>query len=87
MRHFRRKRKDLVIFIYDYCQNLEEVDLPFVSRGALRQQGIIDLSKAKKAIEDSKFPRLLRLMLEKHRLRQENGSQERRLKQAFALSD
>ena len=87
MNHFRRRQQNLVIFIYDYCQNQEEVDLSFVSRRALRQQNFIDLGKAKRAIEDGRFPQLLRRMLYNRQHQQRNSRQERRLRQSFAVAD
>ena len=87
MNHFRRQQRNLVIFIYDYCQNQEEVDLSFVSRRALRQQNFINLGKAKRAIEAGRFPQLLRQMLHNRQHQQRTNKQERRLQQSFALGD
>ncbi len=86
MRDLKRQRRDLVIFIYDYCQNWEGEDLSFISRPLLRKQKFIDLAKAKRAVVDGRFPRLLVVMLQEHKQQTQRRVSERRWQSQFAFS-
>jgi len=85
VRDLKCRKQGLVTFIYDYCQNWTGDDLSFISKKALRKHKVVALEKAKRAIIDGRFPRLLTIMSQRHHNEMQRRQEEWYLKSSFAF--
>ena len=82
----KKKKRDLVVFIRDFCENVQNPNLSFICRRRLRAVSFGELLRAKNVIESGQMPRLLLNMLAEHRSHQQRRQEERQLRERFAYA-